>query len=224
MVGCWFLVKVRYGYVRSLANFSNFCGYLKPSLVVLLVKNLPAKAGDAKRQGSDPWVGKIPWRRKWQRTPAFLPGEFHGQRVNVSWVESRCVWMQIPVPRLWADQPAPSLADSQGSALLFIPFLCLQLGELGKGHSGPIPVSEVSSISFLASVPNWILRHNLRTTLYSGKEKWPFESNLAWIVVITFYQQNPGGQRVICTWPTTAGDRSDKRMTELLNQAKEFWG
>ena len=28
----------------------------------------------------DPWVGKIPWRRKWQPTPVFLPGEFHGQR------------------------------------------------------------------------------------------------------------------------------------------------
>ena len=26
----------------------------------------------------DPWVGKIPWRRKWQSTPVFLPGEFHG--------------------------------------------------------------------------------------------------------------------------------------------------
>ena len=26
------------------------------------------------------WVGKIPWRRKWQPTPAFLPGELHGQR------------------------------------------------------------------------------------------------------------------------------------------------
>ena len=24
--------------------------------------------------------GKIPWRRKWQRTPVFLPGKFHGQR------------------------------------------------------------------------------------------------------------------------------------------------
>jgi len=23
---------------------------------------------------SDPWVGKIPWRRKWQPTPVFLPG------------------------------------------------------------------------------------------------------------------------------------------------------
>ena len=28
----------------------------------------------------DPWVGKIPWRRKWQPTPALLPGESHGQR------------------------------------------------------------------------------------------------------------------------------------------------
>src|SRR5574340_174132 len=27
------------------------------------------------RPGFDPWVGKIPWRRKWQPTPEFLPGE-----------------------------------------------------------------------------------------------------------------------------------------------------
>ena len=30
--------------------------------------------------GFDPWVGKIPWRRKWQSTPVFLPGKSHGQR------------------------------------------------------------------------------------------------------------------------------------------------
>ena len=33
-----------------------------------------------KRHGFDPWVRKIPWRRKWQPTTVFLPGEFHGQR------------------------------------------------------------------------------------------------------------------------------------------------
>jgi len=33
-----------------------------------------------KRCRFDPWVGKIPWRRAWQPTPVFLPGEFHGQR------------------------------------------------------------------------------------------------------------------------------------------------
>ena len=30
--------------------------------------------------GSNPGVGKIPWRRKWQPTPVFLPGKSHGQR------------------------------------------------------------------------------------------------------------------------------------------------
>ena len=33
-----------------------------------------------KRRGFDPWVGKIPWRRAWQPTAVFLPGESHGQR------------------------------------------------------------------------------------------------------------------------------------------------
>ena len=33
-----------------------------------------------KRCGFTPWVWKIPWRRKWQPTPVYLPGESHGQR------------------------------------------------------------------------------------------------------------------------------------------------
>ena len=33
-----------------------------------------------KRPMFDPWVRKIPWRRKWQPTPVFLPGQSHGQR------------------------------------------------------------------------------------------------------------------------------------------------
>ena len=33
-----------------------------------------------RRQGFNPWVRNIPWRRKWKPTPVFLPGEFHGQR------------------------------------------------------------------------------------------------------------------------------------------------
>ena len=30
-----------------------------------------------KRNRFNPWVGKIPWRRKWQPTPVFLPGKSH---------------------------------------------------------------------------------------------------------------------------------------------------
>jgi len=33
-----------------------------------------------KRARFDPWVGTIPWRRAWQPTPVFLPGESHEQR------------------------------------------------------------------------------------------------------------------------------------------------
>ena len=33
-----------------------------------------------KRLGFDPWVGKIPWRRKWELVPVFLPGKSYGQR------------------------------------------------------------------------------------------------------------------------------------------------
>ena len=39
-----------------------------------------------RRCGFDPWVGKIPWRRKWQPTPVFfLPGESHGWRSLVGY-------------------------------------------------------------------------------------------------------------------------------------------
>ena len=40
---------------------------------------------NAGRPGFHPWVGKIPWRRAWQPTPVFLPGESHGQRSLASY-------------------------------------------------------------------------------------------------------------------------------------------
>ena len=43
------------------------------SQMVLVVKNLTANAGGWKRAGFGRWVGKMPWRRKWQSTPVFLP-------------------------------------------------------------------------------------------------------------------------------------------------------
>ena len=41
-----------------------------------MVKNLPTSAGDR----CDPLVRKIPWRRKWQPSLVFFPGESHEQR------------------------------------------------------------------------------------------------------------------------------------------------
>ena len=55
-----------------------------------VVKNLPANAGDAGDSGFYPWAGKIPWRRKCQSTPAFMPGKFHGQRGLVGYSPWGC--------------------------------------------------------------------------------------------------------------------------------------
>ena len=50
------------------------------SQVALVVKNSPANAGDLRDVSSIPGLGRFPWKRTWQPTPVFLPGEFHGQR------------------------------------------------------------------------------------------------------------------------------------------------
>ena len=42
--------------------------------MVQIIKNLPA----VQEIRFNPWVGKIPWKRKWLPTPVFLPREFHG--------------------------------------------------------------------------------------------------------------------------------------------------
>ena len=53
----------------------KICGYSEQ----LAVKKPSAEAEDAGRLRFSPQVGKMPWRRTWQPTPVFLPGESHGQ-------------------------------------------------------------------------------------------------------------------------------------------------
>ena len=49
-------------------------------------KESACQCGRHRKCEFDPWVGKIPWRRTWQPTPVFLPGESHGSLVGYrSW-------------------------------------------------------------------------------------------------------------------------------------------
>ena len=43
-------------------------------------KEHASKCRRCKRCEFDPWVRKIAWRKAWQPTPVFLPGESYGQR------------------------------------------------------------------------------------------------------------------------------------------------
>jgi len=49
------------------------------------IKEFTCDTEDAGDLGFNPWVEKISWRRAWQPTPAFLPGESHGLRSLVGY-------------------------------------------------------------------------------------------------------------------------------------------
>ena len=89
-------------FILSLINMHlSFLHILYASLVAQTVKRLPAMW----ETWFNPWVGKIPWRRKWQPTPVLLPGKSHGQRTYLimSWIfiyfnieKYSIVWMYPP--------------------------------------------------------------------------------------------------------------------------------
>ena len=74
-----------------MSSFICVCSWLiRASQVAVVVKNLPSSLLVVKnvgniRDGFNPWVEKIPWRRAGQPTPVFLPGESHGQRSLVGY-------------------------------------------------------------------------------------------------------------------------------------------
>ena len=58
----------------------------RTSLVAQTVKRLSTM----RETQVQPWVGKIPWRRKWQSTPILLLGKSHGQRSLVGYSPWGC--------------------------------------------------------------------------------------------------------------------------------------
>ena len=69
-----------YGPVPSISGFPGSTSGKEPAY----------QCRRCRRHGFDPWVGKIPWRRAWQPTPVFLPGEFHGQRSLAGYSPGGC--------------------------------------------------------------------------------------------------------------------------------------
>ena len=85
----YFIMK--YSDTQNIYN-SIVCGHL---VTIVFKKGLPGGDSDKestcqhrrhKRHRFKPWVGKIPWRKEWQLTPVFLPGESHRQRSLVDTV------------------------------------------------------------------------------------------------------------------------------------------
>ena len=64
--------------------------------------------------GLHPSVGKIPWRRQWQRFPVFLPGEVHGRRsrpATVHGVTRSQTQLNVSAAAAKSLQSCPTLCD-----------------------------------------------------------------------------------------------------------------
>ena len=70
--------------------FKHTCTQNEASQGALVVKEPTCQCWRYKSCGFYPWIGKIPWRRAWQPTPVFLPGESHGQRSLVGYSPLGC--------------------------------------------------------------------------------------------------------------------------------------
>ena len=79
--------------------------YIYMASLVVSGKEPACQCKRCKGHDLNPQVGKIPWRRAWQPTPIFLPGESHGQRslvgyspwVTQSWTRLRQLSMHTHV-------------------------------------------------------------------------------------------------------------------------------
>ena len=99
--------RIGYDWVTKHSTLYNIVTINQSSLVAQLVKNLL----QCRRLGFDPWVRKIPWRRKWQPTPVLLPGEFHGQRSSAGYSpwDPKESDMTVQLTFTFNDKPAPNI-------------------------------------------------------------------------------------------------------------------
>ena len=89
-------------------------------------------ACQCQRCGFDPWVGRIPWKRKWQPTPVFLLGKSPGQRSLVGyspWGSQRVRYDWVTKPQ-HAPPPSQCLVHSRCTITLFSEWLLYLTQEL----------------------------------------------------------------------------------------------
>ena len=111
------LWKCGWGFILQYSEFSYWCR--GASQVVNGVKNLH------KRCGYYPWVGKIPWSRKWQPTPVFLPGKFERQATVHEVAKSQTQWRGWAWAWNWASQSTDCLSLKALTPGLWNPLLAL---------------------------------------------------------------------------------------------------
>ena len=145
-------------------------------------KEFACNTGDTKRHDLNPWVRKIPWRRKWQPTLVFLLEKFHGQepgelhsvgsqRVGCNWTTeyNYCNMMHQSFGKCWLTRSHRyfkhwhiSLCNPRKTSFIHI-------------------TTNVTILKNLGELENW--------NAYNGKDKFSIILIFTWKVDFCYWQK-----------------------------------
>ena len=110
------------------------------------------------RHKFDPWVRKIPWSRKWQPTPIFLPGKSHRQMSLVGYRPSGCKESDT-TKRICTHTHKHTSTEGWGHAVTFLHICLLHVTSCLNYYPSLLPVQSCSpetpacSLSILEGLP-----------------------------------------------------------------------
>ena len=126
-----------------------------------------------------PWVGKIPWRRKWQPTPVLLPRKFHGWRSLMSYSPLSCKGRTRLNDFTYSPYCFPGGSDSKESAC--------NAGDPGSLPGwGRFPVEGNPNPLQYSCQENSMDRRAWQATVHGVTRSWTRLSNLQLIVFPLF--------------------------------------
>ena len=105
------------------------------------------------RHGFDPWVRKVPWRRKWQPTPVYLPGKSQGQRALVGCSPRGCKEPDTTEGRAWQQgtRSRTGLAHQTIFCINFVPGFLGKLARRKEGHADQVDGEGFRGLRFTLS-------------------------------------------------------------------------
>ena len=146
-----------------------------------------------KRRTFESWVGKIPWRRKWQPTRGFLPGESHGQRSLVGYSLWGCKESDMTESNLARSTWGPSQYKTRKNSGTFRggpKYKCWRSWSWTVLWQSPRPSRTQKKDAFFI-IGDWNAKAGSQVTItWSNSQVWPWSTNEAGQRLTEFCQEN----------------------------------
>ena len=135
-------------------------------------KESTCRSRTRRRCGFESWVGKIPWRKKWQPIPVFLPGESHGQRSLAGcspWCQS---WTRLSTQACAHTHENMTEHTSMCAHMKCVHMKCVVVQDFPAGPG-------VNNLPSNAGMGVWSLVSELKSHMLWGKYVWVFQQEMS---------------------------------------------